>query len=313
MLLLKKTMNSMRKIAIAIHVGAGPDKEFIRQHVVEYENGLRAALQEAYSILKRDGSALNAAEAAVKSLEDNPLFNAGRGAALNHSGEVEMDAAMMCGTRLKAGAVALLRQVRNPISLARNIMEHTNHVLVAGQNAIEFARSMEMVLEPDAYFITEHQVDEYLIARKKETPADLLMKPKAGTVGAVALDVGGGLAAATSTGGTVNCLPGRIGDSALIGCGCYADNRTCAAAATGDGEWLMTRAIAHSLSSLMEHTDQSLKEASEYLIHTKNKDVKGDLGIISVNTKGEIAVSFNSKIMPHGWINSDGDWHVQVY
>jgi beta-aspartyl-peptidase (threonine type) len=303
----------MNTVAIAIHGGAGPDEEFLRNNHERYKDSLRKALQQGYAVLAKGGSSVEAVETAVRFMEDDPLFNAGRGAALNSKGEVEMDAAIMDGKNLKAGAGALLSNICNPVSFARVVMEKTHHVLIAGPAADEFAKKYNILCAPSAYFITEHQVDEYLKKCKTVKEKELLNKAKHGTVGAVALDQKGNLAAATSTGGTVNCLAGRIGDSAMIGSGCYADNRTCAVSGTGDGEALITRVLCYSVASTLEHTKRTLQETCDYVIHEKNKDVGCDLGIISVSASGEIGISFNSETMLRAWTTGGNDWHVEIY
>jgi L-asparaginase / beta-aspartyl-peptidase len=302
----------MNKIAIAVHGGAGEDSAFIKKHLKEYETGLENALREGYSILENGGNAVDAVRAAVVYLENNPLFNAGKGSALYKEGKVEMDAAIMDGNGLKAGAVALATNVKNPIELAHRVMYKTNHVLLAGAKALEFAQKNGLAIEEDDYFKTPHQWEEL---KKAEglTDEDLERKQKKGTVGAVALDSAGNLAAATSTGGTPGSLSGRVGDSCIIGAGCFADNNTCAVSGTGDGEYLITGVIAHSISMVLELKSPSLQEACDQIIHEKNKDLEADIGVISVNRNGEIGISYNSEMMHRGWIDSSGVMHCKTY
>jgi beta-aspartyl-peptidase (threonine type) len=302
----------MNKFAIAVHGGAGDDSLFLKKHVNENEQGLADAVQMGYKILKKGGSALDAVEESIKLLEDNPLFNAGRGSALNSKGEVEMDASLMNGENLKAGAVAMVRNVKNPITLARIIMNKTKHVLLSGYGALDVAKNEGIYLEPDSYFITEHQFNAFEEANKHETIQQIYEKKISGTVGAVALDIKGNLAAGTSTGGTNNCLPGRVGDSCIIGAGCYANNKTCAVSGTGDGEYLITGVIAHTISMMIEF-NMTLQEACDYVIHTRNKGTKGDIGVIAVSPKGEIGISFNTQIMKRAWINSNERLQVKIY
>ncbi len=276
-------------ISIAVHGGAGPDSEFIRSNQLGYTSGLEAALNVGHEILKRGGTALDAVEQTVRALENNPLFNAGRGAALTIKGDVEMDASIMDGSTLRAGAVSIVRNVKNPITLARSIMENTSHVFMSGDGAREFAKEHQLNLEPYSYFITEHRVEEHH-----------------GTVGAVALDQAGNLAAATSTGGTSNSLSGRVGDSCIIGAGCYANNASCAVSGTGEGELLIRNVIAHSIAFYMELTKCSLQEACDHVIHERNKDADGDIGVIAVDAKGNIGLCFNSERMHRAW-KRDGD------
>lgn len=242
----------MKKIAIAVHGGAGESSQFLKKHRTENEEGLSAAALLGYEVLSKGGSALDAVEEAVKSLEDNPYFNAGKGSTLNCKGEVEMDASIMNGKNLKAGAVSMVRNVKNPIVLARIIMNKTRHVFLSGYGALEIANAEKICVEPDVYFFTEHQYKEFDKLNKHETLQDILDKKGMGTVGAVALDKKGNLAAGTSTGGTSNSLPGRIGDSCVIGAGCYANNQTCAMSGTGEGETLIKGVIGHTISMWME-------------------------------------------------------------
>ncbi|MCX7115034.1 MAG: isoaspartyl peptidase/L-asparaginase [Gammaproteobacteria bacterium] len=301
----------MKNIAFAIHGGAGDNTLFLKKHVKESEKGLVKAVQTGHHILQKGGSALDAVEAAIRLLEDNPLFNAGRGSVLNSHGEVEMDASIMDGEHLKAGAVSLIRNVKNPITLARAVMEKTQHVFLSGDGAMAFAKHIAMPLEDDSYFITEHQFDEF---KKKQDDAMIQQsdaRKTHGTVGAVALDKQGNLAAGTSTGGTSYCLPGRVGDSCIIGAGCYANNKSCAISGTGEGEYLITGVIAHTIA-IMTEFNMTLQEACDHVIFTRNKHIKADMGVISVSFKGDIGVAFNSEIMKRAWIGSDGVLQVKL-
>jgi beta-aspartyl-peptidase (threonine type) len=303
----------MNTITIAIHGGASSDSEFIRQHKTAYEAGLLAAVQAGYAILQNGGSALDAVELAVNCLENDPLFNAGRGSALNHEGQVEMDAAIMDGSKLKAGAVAMVKGIKNPISLAKKVLSETNHILLCGDGAQMLAQKTGIVLASDNYFVTDHQLNELKAAQAEEDEAELLKKQKHGTVGAVALDQYGNLAAATSTGGTPNSLPGRVGDSCIIGAGCYANNQSCAISATGDGEYIITAVVAASISLYMELTGKNLQEACDYVIHERNKDTPGDMGVISIDRNGELGITFNCERMHRAWIDKDGKLSVKIY
>ena len=302
---------SKREIAIAIHGGAGADSEYIQENISGYESGLREAIELGRQLLLQGGTAMDAVCLAVKCLEDNVLFNAGCGSALNHEGKAEMDAAVMDGTNLEAGAVAMVTGVKNPIDLARAVMEKTNHVLLSGYGAVDFAKQIRAELKDEAYFVSEHQREE-LAKSRDESEAELLHKRQKGTVGAVALDQYGNLAAATSTGGTTNSLPGRIGDSCLIGAGCYAYNETCAVSGTGDGEILIRNVTSHSLSMLMESAGCSLQEACDLVVHQRNK-LSGDVGIIAVNRNGEIGIAFNSQRMHRAWVANDEPLEVRIY
>lgn len=292
----------MNKIAIAIHGGAGDLSPFFKDHIKEAEEGLAQATEAAYTILDQNGSAIDAVEAAVIILEDNPFFNAGKGAALNALGEVEMDASIMDGSTLDAGAVSMVRQVKNPVTLARTIMHRTRHVLLSGYGALELAQAEGIHLEPETYFITEHM--------RKELQQQSSYKKSHGTVGAVALDKYGNLAAATSTGGTTNCLPGRIGDSCIIGAGCYANNNTCAVSGTGEGEYLIREVVAHTISMMVEF-GMSLKEACDHVIHNRNT-LKGEMGVISVDKYGHVAIAFNTSAMKRAWKSSDEVLQVHI-
>jgi beta-aspartyl-peptidase (threonine type) len=303
----------MGKIAIVIHGGAGPDSDFIQQNTGRYEDGLKQAAQSGYEVLKTGGTAVAAVEKAVQVLEDNGIFNAGHGSALNNKGEVEMDASIMSGENNKAGAVSMVRNVKNPISLARLVLEKTNHVLISGYGAMEFAAQESVPLETDSYFISEHARDEYLQGRNQNSIQDMLKKRIRGTVGAVALDAEGNVAAATSTGGIPGSLPGRIGDSCIIGGGCITKNNTCAVSSTGDGEFIITGVIAHSVSMCSEFMKGSLQELCDHVIHERNKETEGQIGIIAVNAQAEIGISFNSPRMHRAWIDADGKLSVAIY
>ncbi|MBA2657199.1 MAG: isoaspartyl peptidase/L-asparaginase [Tatlockia sp.] len=302
----------MPKIAFAVHGGAGHLTSFLKENYKASEEGLAEAAEEGYRILQKGGSALDAVELGVKILEDNPLFNAGRGSSLNCRGEIEMDASIMNGKNLKAGCVSMVRSVKNPISLARIIMNKTKHVLLSGYGALEVAKNEGIYLETDSYFITEHQLQEFKKLNKQETFEQIIQKENYGTVGAVALDKRGNLAAGTSTGGTSNCLPGRIGDSCIIGAGCYANNNTCAVSGTGEGEYLIRGVIAHTISVMMEF-NMSLEEACEYTVHNRNKLINGHIGIISVDNQGNIGISFNTKILKRAWKSTGSKLQVEIF
>jgi beta-aspartyl-peptidase (threonine type) len=309
----------MNKIAIAVHGGAGPDSEFIRQHQKEYEQGIQEAMDAGYRVLEEGGSALDAVEEAVNYLEDNPLFNAGRGSALNKKAEVEMEASIMNGQDLKSGAVSIVKNVKNPVTLARAIMEKTEHIYIGDMGALEFANQIGLKVMPEAYFITDHAFEQYTKALKEadntmEEAGQYQVKRKThGTVGAVALDKEGNVAAATSTGGTENKAPGRIGDSSMIGTGSYANNKTCAVSSTGDGEVLIQHVMAFHVSALIQYKGLGLKEACHYLMHNELKDAEGDMGIIALDTTGTVTMEFNSERMHRGYKTSDGEQFIANY
>lgn len=297
----------MNPVALAIHGGAGEASNFLKKHQKEYHESLEKIVKEGHQLLKKGTSALDAVETCVKALEDNPLFNAGRGSVLNNLGEIEMDASIMDGQTLKAGAVSMVRNVKNPVSLARKIMNQTPHVLLSGYGALQAAEQFHEELREDDYFITEYQQQQFIEERNKES---LRKGKKHGTVGAVALDMYGNIAAATSTGGTSHSLPGRIGDSCIIGAGCYANNNNCAVSGTGEGEALITGVISNTIALLVELAHFSLQDACEHVLHKRNKGK--EIGVIAVNTAGEIGISFNTEIMKAAWIDHSGDVHVNV-
>jgi beta-aspartyl-peptidase (threonine type) len=294
-----------------VHGGAGPDSAFIRENMEGYKNGLLEARETGYKVLEKGGSAVQAVEAAVNYLEDNPLFNAGRGSALNEKAEVELDASIMDGINLKSGAVAGVKNVRNPVTLAKAVMEKSKHIYLGGSGAVEFAQKNNIKFCPDAYFITDHAYEEYLNAKKEEVVKTV--KKSHGTVGSVALDRDGNLAAATSTGGIENKMTGRIADSSMTGIGCYANNHTCAVSTTGDGEYLMQHVVAFHISALVEYKGLLLDQACHYLIQEKLKDVKGDMGLIAIDKSGRFAFEFNSERMHRGWKSSDGEDGIGIY
>jgi beta-aspartyl-peptidase (threonine type) len=251
-----------------------------------YHRALEEALEAGWAALER-GGALDGVQAAVESLEDCPLFNAGRGSVLTGDGEVEMDAAVMVGSSMDAGAVAAVTRVRHPVALARLVMEDTGHVLIVGAGAERLAEEHELELCEPAWFVTERQHERWLASQ--------------GTVGAVALDASGELAAATSTGGVHEQLPGRIGDSPLIGAGTYADS-TCAISATGHGESLIRRVAAHEVAALMGHGGLPLIDACESVV----RGIEADAGMIAVDAHGNVAMPFNTTLMHRGVLRGDG-------
>lgn len=292
----------MKRFAIAIHGGSGT---ILRAHMpqekeVLYRKGLEEALSAGYAHLEQGGTALDAAEIAVKILEDNALFNAGKGAVFDGEGKHQLDASIMRGDTLEAGAVAGVRGVKNPISLARKVMEESAYVMMIGRGAEKFARLHKLPFKKADYFFDQLRYDQWL--RIKDTPMTMLDHADKGernfsTVGAVALDQDGNLAAATSTGGMTNKQYGRVGDSPIIGSGTYADNKTCAVCCTGHGEPFMRAVAAHRLSALMEYKGVSLKEAANELVHIKLESMQGKGGLIAVDRSGNIELAFNCEGM----------------
>jgi L-asparaginase / beta-aspartyl-peptidase len=312
----------MNKYAIAIHGGAGTiNKNIVTPQLEnEYRSGLTASLQAGDDILKKGGSALDAIESAVIVLEDNPLFNAGRGAVFTHEGKHEMDAAIMEGSQLLAGAVTGISNVKNPVKLARAIMEHSGFVLLAGEGANTFARKMNLEFEPDEYFFSQYRFNQLMKVRDtdvmkldhSETETGKAEK-RFGTVGAVAIDINGNLAAATSTGGLTNKCFGRVGDTPIIGAGTYANNKTCAISCTGVGEYYIRTVLAYDISCLMEYKGLSLEEACNLVIHQKLKNLGGEGGLIAIDSKGNISMPFNSDGMYRGMKKSGQDFVVEIW
>lgn len=304
----------MNPIGLAIHAGASEATEFIKTHLADMEQSLKKILENAYESLKRGHHAVDVVQQAVIMLEDDPLYNAGRGSALNVKGEVEMDASIMRGDTLDAGAVALIKSVKNPVVLAREVMEKTDHVFLSSYGALEFAKASRVKLEPESYFVTDWQKEEFLKFIKQK---NLQNTPKKlhGTVGAVALDKKGNLAAATSTGGTNYSLEGRIGDSCVIGSGCYANNQTCAVSGTGQGEILIVNVIAHTISMIIELAKMPIQKACDYVLLERSRPKTGEIGVIAIDPKGNIGMSFTTEIMKRAWVSSKdkNKVHVKIY
>lgn len=307
----------MNPIALAIHGGAGtilpgaltPEKE------QAYTQALQQALHTGYTILQNGGTALDAVQAAVVYMEDCPLFNAGRGSVYTAAGTHEMDAAIMEGHTLKAGAVSLLTQVKNPVSLARAVMEHSRHVYLCGEGAEAFARHMNLPFETNDYFKDEHRYKQWQQAQQTGSSFldhNLSGEKKFGTVGAVALDAHGNLAAATSTGGMTNKMPGRIGDTPVIGAGTYA-NHVCAVSCTGHGELFIRHVVAYDIAALMEYKGLSLQDATQQVVLQKLVAANAEGGLIAVDKAGNIAMPFNSAGMYRACINSHGLQHTGIY
>ena len=304
-------------LAIAIHGGAGvidPTK-MTPERAASYRAGLAAALDAGYEILARGGSALDAVTAAVRIMEDDPQFNAGRGAVLNHDGIAELDAAIMDGNGPRAGAVAAVHHVKNPIELARLVMDKSPHVLLVGSGAEEFALEQGVMLVPESYFVVPQREKELEEAKREHiVPLRPSAPPgAAGTVGAVALDRAGNLAAATSTGGLTNKLAGRVGDSPIIGAGTYASNATCAVSGTGEGEYFMRQLVAYDICAMLEYRHISLTEAVREEMHQKLKRTGGEGGVIALDRDGNIAMDFNSVGMFRGARDSAGRREIAMY
>jgi beta-aspartyl-peptidase (threonine type) len=315
------------QIGFVIHGGAGTITRGAMSAELEkqYRDALTEALMNGYQILQRGGSGLDAVEAAIRFMEDSPLFNAGKGAVFTSAGTNELDASIMDGATLKAGSVAVLRHIKNPISLARMVMERSPHVMMVGEGAEEFAKQQGVQLVPQSYFFTERRWREYL--KEKEQEKNQTKAPKNrtqggmrahfvgdrhGTVGAAALDRQGNLAAGTSTGGISMKRFGRVGDSPIIGAGTYANNLTCAISATGDGEYFIRSVVAHDISALMQYAGKSLPEAMQTVIG-KVGNLGGTGGVIGIDRNGSIAHFFNTEGMYRARIGADGKPVVEIY
>ena len=304
-----------RPLAIAIHGGAGviDPAKMTPAHAASYRAGLAAALDAGYAILERGGSSLDAVTAAVRTMEDDPQFNAGRGAVLNHDGDAELDAAIMDGHGPRAGAVAGVRHVRNPIELARRVMEKSPHVLLVAEGAEEFALEQGVVLVPREYFRTAARVRELEEARRQAGELKAAAPGPSGTVGAVALDRAGHLAAATSTGGLTDKHRGRVGDSPIVGAGTYADDDSCAVSGTGQGEFFIRQVVAYDICALVKYRHLTLAQAVRELIHEKLRRTGGEGGVIAVDRYGNIAMDFNSVGMFRGARDSRGRRDIAMY
>lgn len=308
---------------MVIHGGAGTinREEMSAELEKAYLKGLQEALDAGYAVLQEGGSAVNAVKAASVVLEDNILFNAGKGSVFTKKGLHEMDAAIMDGETLEAGAVAGVRNVRNPIELAMEVLRNSNHVFLSGKGANDFAIKQGVKLEPDEYFFSQFRYDQWKVIRDSDnytldhTLPDVsgFKEKKFGTVGAVACDFNGNIAAATSTGGMTNKKYGRIGDSPMIGCGTYANNNTCAVSCTGHGEIFIQAVAAYDVSALIEYKKLSLTEACQEVVLNKLVKMEGEGGLIAVNNKGDFALVFNSEGMYRGVKNSDGTNETCIY
>lgn len=314
----------MKKYSLAIHGGAGTilKKQMTPALEEQYRKGLKQALEAGFSILENGGNAVEAVKAAVIHLEDFPLFNAGKGAVFTKEGINEQDAAIMDGKTLEAGAVAGIRNVRNPVELAEQVMLHSGHVFLSGDGAKDFAIRQGVKLEPDEYFFTQFRYDQwkemkdsdlFALDHKSDKLIKSLQEKKFGTVGAVACDKNGNIAAATSTGGMTNKQYGRIGDSPLIGIGTYANNKTCAISCTGHGEPFIRAVAAYDVSCLMEYKNMSLQQACEEVVLKKLVAMQGEGGLIAVDAEGNVTLIFNSEGMYRAMQSSDGTSLIAIY
>ncbi len=307
------TFPQSNKYGLVIHGGAGtilkssmtPEKE------AEYISKLNEVLQTGYKILENGGSSLDAVVAVINIMEDSPLFNAGKGAVLTEKGVAELDAAIMDGKTLKAGAIAGIKHVKNPITLARLVMDKSPHVMMIGEGAEEFAKENNIEMVDNNYFITPNRWKQY--QKMKEAQDKKVKEEKHGTVGCVALDKNGNLAAGTSTGGMMMKKFGRVGDSPIIGAGTFADNNTCAVSGTGYGEYFIRLNVARDISDLMAYKNLSLNDAANEVIMNKLPKLGGDGGIIAIDKNGNIAMPFNTEGMYRGYLMNGEQPVIKIY
>ena len=312
------------RYTIVIHGGAGTilKGDMTPELEAAYINALEEALAAGFAVLEEGGSSINAIKATIVMMEDNMLFNAGRGSVFTKKGVQEMDAAVMDGKSLEAGAVTGVRNVRNPIELAMEVMRNSNHVFLSGKGANDFAIKQGIKLEPDEYFFSQFRYDQWKSIRDSDNYSldhthqrleELMKDKKFGTVGAVACDRNGDIAAATSTGGMTNKKYGRIGDSPIIGCGTYANNKTCGISCTGHGEMFIRTVAAYDVSCLMEYKGYPLQKAMDVVVNEKLLAIDGEGGMIGVDGRGNPAMVLNSKGMYRGLKSSDGTEMVAIY
>jgi len=317
------TNSSKQPFAIVIHGGAGAMKREMLSDSLEkaYRHTLEQAVKAGHEILENGGNAIDAVTRSINILEDSPLFNAGKGAVLTHDGTAELDASIMLGNNRDAGAVAGVTNVKNPILLAKAVMENSPHVMLSGKGAEEFAGENNIELVDPSYFLTERRkkaLDKVL--QKEVTPNNSsasvdfdLNDYKFGTVGCVALDKHGNIVAGTSTGGMTNKRWGRIGDAPIIGAGTYADNETCGVSATGWGEFFIRGVVAYDIAARMKYAKESLADAAKQVIQTEIPDMGGDGGIIAIDKDGNIVMEFNTSGMFRASINKNGETQVSIY
>ena len=311
--------SQIENFGIVIHGGAGTmsRKEMTKEMDSMYRNKLEEVIRVGYLILKNGGTSQEAVEKSINLLEDSPLFNAGKGAVLNSNGEIELDASFMNGKTLNAGAIVGVKTIKNPISAAIKVMENSPHVMFFGSGAEEFAMKEGLEIVDPNYFFTQKRIDELkrikLDEKKSSFINDELKNIKYGTVGCVALDKKGNLAAGTSTGGMTNKKWNRIGDVPIIGAGNYANNKTCAISATGWGEFFIRNVVAHDISALMEYKGLKISEASKIVINEKVAKLGGDGGVIGIDKNGNIAMEMNTNGMYRAHMNSKGDIVVKIY
>ena len=314
------TKNSeIENFGIVIHGGAGTmsREEMTKEMDSIYRKKLEEVIKVGYSILKNGGTSQEAVEKSINLMEDSSLFNAGKGAVLNSNGEIELDASFMDGKTLNAGAIVGVKTIKNPISAAIKVMENSPHVMFFGKGAEQFSMMQGLEIVDPNYFFTQKRIDELKKIKLKENKSSFINNEikniKYGTVGCVALDKKGNLAAGTSTGGMTNKKWNRIGDVPIIGAGNYANNKTCAISATGWGEFFIRNVVAHDISALMEYKGLRISEASKIVINEKVAKLGGDGGVIGIDKNGNIAMEMNTNGMYRAHMNSNGDLVVKIY
>lgn len=307
-------------VALVIHGGAGTirKEQMTPEREEAYHAALKQALNHGYAVLQSGGTSIDAVIASISILEDSPLFNAGKGAVFTYSGKNELDASLMDGSNLKAGAVAGVTTIKNPIKAAYAVMTESEHVMLAGRGAETFAEEHGLEIVPPHYFVDSTRYQQYLNRRKAEKAKDSAFRDrnpqkKFGTVGAVALDQFGNIAAGTSTGGMSDKKYGRVGDSPIIGAGTYANNKTCGVSSTGWGEYFIRLAVAHDISAMMEYGGLTLKEAADSVIMKKLPALGGDGGVIALDREGNISMTFNTDGMYRGYIRGEGQAKTFLY
>ncbi|NQY04833.1 MAG: isoaspartyl peptidase/L-asparaginase [Flavobacteriaceae bacterium] len=322
----EETTSRTGRIALVIHGGAGTilKKNMTPEKEAAYKAKLEEALKAGYTVLEHGGSSLDAVEKTIHVMENSPLFNAGKGAVFTNAETNELDASIMTGHDLNAGAVAGITTIKNPISAARKVMEESVHVMLSGKGAEAFAEDRDLELVEPSYFHTDNRFKALKrIQEKEKTELDHDEKvsffdpeindSKYGTVGCVALDKNGNITAGTSTGGMTNKRWGRIGDSPVIGSGTYANNKTCGVSSTGHGEYFIRAQVAHDISAMMEYKNASLQEASTEVIHDKLTEMGGTGGIVALDASGNIAMEFNTAGMYRGYIDTKGELYIGIY
>jgi beta-aspartyl-peptidase (threonine type) len=317
--------DSVQDFAIVIHGGAGT---ILKENMTDslekaYEAKLTEAIQTGYKILENGGTSLEAVQRTINVMEDSPLFNSAKGAVFTHDGKNELDASIMDGKTLNAGAIAGVTNVKNPINLAYEVMTNSEHVLLSGKGAEEFAKEQGLEIVDPSYFFTQKRYDalQQTLEAEKTAKKDsktafydpFIKDDKYGTVGCVALDKNGNLAAGTSTGGMNNKRYNRIGDAPIIGAGTYANNKTCGVSSTGWGEYFMRGLVAYDISAMMEYGGKSLKEATDAVIQKKLTDMGGTGGIVSLDHNGNVSMEFNTPGMYRAYMNDKGELQVGIY